>query len=181
MKRRLLNLAAAILRALSLLSALLFTVFAASSLRWYLQPHSGFYSSFIRWSPTRHTDIAVSNQLEVRHIALHKVSYELLRDAIDWKLLGFTFRLARHVNGSRFVSGADDQTIKWGPVANWRIRIPGWACLLVTAMLPSLQVKRYLAARRENRVHRGLCVCCGYDLRESPERCPECGTAKDRR
>ena len=53
------------------------------------------------------------------------------------------------------------------------VRLPYWFVAGAGAVLPALELRRLLRARRRGR--RGHCVRCGYDLRESPERCPECG------
>jgi hypothetical protein len=50
--------------------------------------------------------------------------------------------------------------------------IPFWFPLLLTALLP---ICRGAAAWRARRRAPGLCRTCGYDLRATPDRCPECG------
>lgn len=45
---------------------------------------------------------------------------------------------------------------------------------LCTAVIP-VALSRYKRMLVEKRRKLGQCVHCGYDLRESPARCPECG------
>jgi hypothetical protein len=93
---------------------------------------------------------------------------------------------ARHEPG---VGGADAEWfIGW---TNWRflgfgvydfligsarkrfIELPFGVILLVLFAAPARQALQM--ARRRDRKRRGLCLSCGYDIRATPARCPECG------
>ena len=55
-----------------------------------------------------------------------------------------------------------------------RATIPYYYPLILTSLLPLLWILGKLK-RARRRVH-GRCAQCGYDLRATPSRCPECGT-----
>lgn len=55
---------------------------------------------------------------------------------------------------------------KWAAL----LRLPYWIICPLLACLPGWWLVRTKSRRR------GLCPTCGYDLRATPDRCPECGT-----
>lgn len=56
--------------------------------------------------------------------------------------------------------------------------LPAWVVAILLGFLPLWWVKSFRRDRRRSkRRDAGQCLACGYDLRESPERCPECGAA----
>ena len=57
----------------------------------------------------------------------------------------------------------------------WLVRVPHWLPLMF-ALLP-LAIWTRAAVRCARRRRRGECLSCGYDLRATSERCPECGAA----
>jgi hypothetical protein len=58
-----------------------------------------------------------------------------------------------------------------------RATCPWWFAIALPALLPAAWLLEF-AVRRAKRRKPGQCTVCGYDLRESPDRCPECGTAQ---
>lgn len=69
-----------------------------------------------------------------------------------------------------------------GEAAFYNITFPHWFALLVTGILPARWTREYVAGwRSRRRISAGMCGVCGYDVRASPERCPECGTTIGRR
>lgn len=58
-----------------------------------------------------------------------------------------------------------------GQISQFAVTVPYYLFFAITMMMPAWWVRRKL---RSHKV--GLCPACGYDLRASTDRCPECGT-----
>jgi len=75
---------------------------------------------------------------------------------------------------------------RWHPRSdrNWEYRergiaVPAWSLVLLSGALPAWMSAGFYRSVRRSR--RGFCSRCGYDLRATPERCPECGRTVMRR
>ena len=59
---------------------------------------------------------------------------------------------------------------------HWSLWAPHGVVAGAFACLPVARLYRWGRFRRRRRLAGRICASCGYDLRATPERCPECGT-----
>ncbi|HVT90864.1 MAG TPA: hypothetical protein VHD56_18565 [Tepidisphaeraceae bacterium] len=103
------------------------------------------------------------------------VSYHIT----DNPVLGMISSAMRNTSGGEFIW---DTRITGTPAAGFERRrtiigVPYWAVFLVL-MAPSLLLGVIYLNRQvvlQQRQSMGQCIFCGYDMRASPDRCPECG------
>ena len=113
-------------------------------------------------------------------------------DAPKWKLGWYTwglpsgqsrvaFRESFEDSGSSLPGSGDASGFHMQRIvlAGPQLTLPYWLILIVTSVVPIVWGCRAVRIHRFNRLARlylgQICPRCGYDLRATPDRCPECG------
>ena len=106
------------------------------------------------------------------------------------RALGALERLVDSLVDSGTVSAAvalvgGRRSLEWSRAVGWArdgpgrfmfvrsLQIPYWLPALIFACAPALAIARRF--QQFSTTRKGLCRRCGYDLRATPKRCPECG------
>lgn len=111
------------------------------------------HSSDIPWSPTAPTRVGTTDYSK--------------------DMLGFGLRRWRSTATSVWTS---DEKLTTMATTQSAVFVPHWFLAIGFALLPAMHIRRVILLQRlRRRLDRGLCGACGYDLRSTPERCPECG------
>ena len=91
-----------------------------------------------------------------------------------WNRMGFVFQEDRHPRAQP----AWDKILAARGRRSFLLRtrhagVPHWLLAALLAVAPVARVPGVVVRRRGRRL--GLCAACGYDLRTTRRRCPECG------
>jgi hypothetical protein len=179
LNRRLFNLAAAVSLVLCVATVALWvrSYWGSAQYGWTWQARSRARSAEIY-------AVAGSIGLAFIHSIDHRPNYNGAPDVFE---TGWTFWAAhdggrpyfpengeRNWGGYGFWLDLGDDTPGWRFQMNVRIiEVPAWSLATAFVFLPAIVLIRWYRCHRQP----GLCTRCGYDLRATPERCPECGTA----
>jgi hypothetical protein len=107
---------------------------------------------------------------------------------IDWEVPlpadAASHRASREIAGQVIVHRSLQDQIRVAHLLDmmrWRRRIAfpfmiRAALLMLLSVIAALVLRARLLSRRSRMLQAGCCKHCGYDLRATPDRCPECGT-----
>lgn len=103
---------------------------------------------------------------------------------VAWEAAGFALLSRSYVvfspGGSSGFSGGSTFPRTTGTASFLAVVTPYWFIVLIASIPPiraAIRWRKY--ARANRRVKAGCCVVCGYDLRATPDCCPECGTVPE--
>ena len=77
-----------------------------------------------------------------------------------------------------FGIGFDKTEVDIGKTIYW-VYVPHYIFIAISGLLSLHATRRLKIQYIKNRIRKGLCGKCGYDLRATPDRCPECGTVPE--
>jgi len=66
--------------------------------------------------------------------------------------------------------------VKGVALERWVLDLPMGCVVVLFVLLPGVRLVRWTIRRRRRGARPGVCARCGYDLRATPQQCPECGT-----
>jgi hypothetical protein len=161
-------------RLFTLLSALSLLLCLAAVVMW-VRSHAGVQTILVESRPGQLLLVGVDAPPKtVRESREGESLEEFLAGLAHWNppreqyLLGFY--LARGGSGTHVWAPGQSYTLQYF----WVVGVPYWALVLLSLIAPAWWAWRRRAAARRARAN--ACVNCGYDLRATPGRCPECGT-----
>ena len=111
---------------------------------------------------------------ESSHRVLHWDSFAEQWNSWSYANYGHRAFGSGHGENYRFL-GLEYNKISPDPTSH-EFEVPYSYFTLLTAVIPTLWLLTTNRRRRRDRLARGLCPTCGFDLRASQDRCPECGT-----
>lgn len=177
----------------TLLSLLLFVIFSGLWLRsmtrfeqlsfWYARWPQGneartMHLSVAWYSTTLRVNVIHEHFPQVYFLGWPAGRMDGFRDSrpagLRWVFMGEpeTWALNGYPPGFAFRYGLYGQRPN-PPGEQWVLQVRAWLPPLLSALLPGVWVYRRYKSRKDKRA--GLCPVCGYDLRATPTRCPECG------